>query len=400
LKDRLAQYDNLVKNVRGSLEEEIEVSRKQKELEEDHKRKEAIADLHNNIQMREGEIHLYVDNDEDYRTDDLSRFRKQDLEIYIDKYGKFSNEGLHGAHEHLKEINNFASKLKSDYSVDVDVSGVTNKLHASEEASKKRHDELAHLKATTEENEGLCRKFADEAEIFRQFLEVQKEKANKESSNLEEVNKNLGEVNHVLETSGKEKLEALQVMDQHINSRHVFENPFTQLTMRSLKNSFDAFLLSNKKKIENNEKQIQELSKTGISAEESKEFKESFQHFDKDHDGKLNALDLYGVLKSLGEKVTEEDAANLLKEIGGSDGLLEFDEYVKLMVKKRADTDTKETYMAAFEQLAGGKHFLTEDDLRRGGFSNERTGYLVKHMPPYADVQGGLDYKLWLNTIH
>jgi len=400
LKDRLAQYDNLVKNVRGSLEEEIEVSHKQKELEEDHKRKEAIAELQNNIQMREGEIHLYVDNDEDYRTDDLTRFRKGDLVSYVDKYSKFSNEGLNGAHAHLKEIHNFAEKLKSEFAVETDISGVTNKLHASEEASKKRHDELKHLQATTEENEGFCKKFAEEAEIFRQFLDVQKEKANKESSNLQEVNKNLGEVNHVLESSGKEKLEALQVMDQHINSRHVFENPFTQLSMRSLKNSYDALLLSNKKKIENNEKQIQELSKTGISAEESKEFKESFQHFDKDHDGKLGALDLYGVLKSLGEKVTEEDAANLLKEIGGPDGLLEFDEYVKLMVKKRADTDTKETYMAAFEQLAGGKHFLNEDDLRRGGFSSEKIGYLVRNMPPFADVKGGLDYKLWLNTTH
>ena len=105
-------------------------------------------------------------------------------------------------------------------------------------------------------------------------------------------------------------------------------------------------------------------------------------------------------MKSLGEKVTEEDAANLLKEIGGPDGLLEFDEYVKLMVKKRADTDTKETYISAFEQLAGGKYYLTEDDLRRGGFSNERISYLAKNMPPYADAQGGLDYKLWLNTIH
>jgi len=228
-----------------------------------------------------------------------------------------------------------------------------------------------------------------------------KKKAGKsETGNLEESNRILLEVNNVLETSGKEKLEAIQVLDQHINSRHVIDNPFTQLSLRSLKNSYDAFLLSNKKKVENNQKQIIELSKTGITEKETREFKESFDHFDKDKDGKLNALDLFGVLKSLGEKVTEEDAAHLLKEIGGSDGLLEFDEYVKLMVKKRADTDTKETYLAAFEQIAGGKHYLTEDDLRRGGFSNERIGYLSKHMPPYADVQGGLDYKLWVNTTH
>jgi len=195
-------------------------------------------------------------------------------------------------------------------------------------------------------------------------------------------------------------LEALQVLDQHINSRHVFDNPFTQLSLRSLKNSYDAFVLSNKKKIENNDKQIAELSKTGISENDSKLFKESFDHFDKKKEGKLNHLDLFGALKSLGEKVTEEDAAKLLKEIGGPDGLLEFDEYVKLMVKKRADTDTKETYMSAFEQIAGGKKFLTEDDLRRGGFSNERIAYLVRNMPPYADVQGGLDFNLWLNTTH
>jgi len=260
---------------------------------------------------------------------------------------------------------------------------------------------LKHLKATIDENENLCKKFADEAEIFRQFLDVQKEKAHKsEIGDLQEANRILREVNTVLENSGREKLEALQVLDQHINSRHVFDNPFTQLSLRSLKNSYDAFVLSNKKKIENNDKQIAELSKTGISENDSKLFKESFDHFDKKKEGKLNHLDLFGALKSLGEKVTEEDAAKLLKEIGGPDGLLEFDEYVKLMVKKRADTDTKETYMSAFEQIAGGKKFLTEDDLRRGGFSNERIAYLVRNMPPYADVQGGLDFNLWLKTTH
>jgi len=157
LKDRLAQYDNLVKNVRGSLEEEIEVSHKQKELEEDHKRKEAIAELQNLIQMKEGEIHLYIDNDEDYRTDDLSRFRKGDLESYVSKYSKFSTEGLNGAHAHLKEIQNYAGKLKSEFSVDVDISGVTNKLHASEEASKKRHDELKTCKLQLKKTKDYAR---------------------------------------------------------------------------------------------------------------------------------------------------------------------------------------------------------------------------------------------------
>jgi len=401
LKDRLAQYDNFVKNVRSSLEEEIDVSRKQKENEEDFKRKEAIAELVNNILQREGEIQLFIDNEEDYRTDDLSRLRKQELESYIDKYSKFSGEGFAASQAHMNDINGYAGKLKSEFHVDHDVSGVTGRLYAAEEASKKRKDELSHLKTTLEENEHICQKFANEAQTFQSFLEVQKEKAAKVSTqNLEEANRLLREVNNVLETSGKEKLEALHVLDTQINERHVIDNPFTQLSLRSLKNSYDAFVLSNKKKIENNDKQIFELSKTGISDKESQEFRESFEHFDKDNDGKLNALDLYGVLKSLGEKVTEEGAANLLKEIGGPDGLLEFSEYVKLMVKKRADTDTKETYLSAFEQIAGGKHFLTEDDLRRGGFSNERIQYLVKSMPPFADVQGGLDYKLWINTTH
>jgi len=232
-------------------------------------------------------------------------------------------------------------------------------------------------------------------------MSKKKEKASKsEGYSLDESNKTLREVNDVLESSGNDKLKELQGLDQTIDAANVIENPFTQYTFRSLKSSYEAFLLSNKNKLDNIDRQIKALAKTNISGSDEADIKDSFQHFDRDNDGKLNALDFYGVLKFLGEKVTEEDAANLLKQLGGSDGLLEYEEYRKWMVKKRADTDTKETYQSAFEQIAGGKHFLTADDLRRSGLSQEKVSYLTSHMPPYAGVEGGLDYKLWLNTTH
>jgi len=81
----------------------------------------------------------------------------------------------------------------------------------------------------------------------------------------------------------------------------------------------------------------------------------------------------------LGENFTEQGAQELLFQLDvDKDGLLDFEEYKGYIVNKRSDKDTAQAYAQAFETIAGGRPFVTEEELRRAGMPNERIEYLKK----------------------
>jgi len=348
-----------------------------------------------------------IDNAEEYHTDDLHRFNSADLEKYVNDYMAFITPGLANADKLLGELKEIGAQLEQ-FNVEnakATVDLVTEKVHQTHEASKTREQEFGTLKKRIHEDEQLCHDFADKAENFVSFVEVQKEKAAAvaQSQDLEEILRVLTEVNATLEDNGKEKLHHLEDLNHQINERNIIENPFAQYSLRSLKTNYDSFLASNAKRLEATKHQIESRNQTGITPEEYAEIKESFEHFDQDKDGKLNALDFYGVLKFLGENATEESAKELLTQLDTDrDGLLNMDEYKEYIISKKSDKDTAESYAHAFDTIAGGKDFVTEDDLRRAGMPGDKIDHLKSVMPHKEGLEGvvGYDYKLWLSETH
>jgi len=241
------------------------------------------------------------------------------------------------------------------------------------------------------------------AENFHSFIEIQKDKAHKASGdNLDETVKTLEDVLLVLESNGREKLKELEEIDGQIHARNV-ENSLSHYSLRQLKTAFESFLNTTSKRLEAAKKQAEARNQTGITPEEYADIKESFEHFDKDNDGKLNALDFFGVLKFLGEEATEDSAKQLLERLDSdNDGLLNFEEYKGYIVSKKSDKDTLENYVEAFNIIAGGKEFVTEDDLRRSGMPPERIGYLLSVMGVREDITNvvAYDYRGWLQRTH
>ena len=64
------------------------------------------------------------------------------------------------------------------------------------------------------------------------------------------------------------------------------------------------------------------------------EIKKAFEIFDKEKNGYISASELKHVLTTLGEKLSEQEVDDLLKEIGVEDGLINVDEFVKLITTK------------------------------------------------------------------
>lgn len=68
------------------------------------------------------------------------------------------------------------------------------------------------------------------------------------------------------------------------------------------------------------------------------ELRDVFRHFDMDDDGKISAVELRRYFGSIGEYISQEDAQEVIDELDSDkDGMLDFEDFVKLMDNKKED---------------------------------------------------------------
>ncbi|CAL9104645.1 unnamed protein product [Musa textilis] len=73
-------------------------------------------------------------------------------------------------------------------------------------------------------------------------------------------------------------------------------------------------------------------SKLNQETDSEDELREAFKVFDKDQNGFISATELRNVMISLGEKLTDEEAAQMIREADlDGDGQVNFEEFVKMM---------------------------------------------------------------------
>ncbi|XP_054822260.1 calmodulin-like protein 11 isoform X1 [Prosopis cineraria] len=74
------------------------------------------------------------------------------------------------------------------------------------------------------------------------------------------------------------------------------------------------------------------MAKKMKETDAEEELKEAFKVFDKDQNGYISASELRHVMINLGEKLTDEEVDQMIKEADlDGDGQVNFDEFVKLM---------------------------------------------------------------------
>jgi actinin alpha len=131
----------------------------------------------------------------------------------------------------------------------------------------------------------------------------------------------------------------------------------------------------------------------GISEEQLKDFRETFNYFDKDKDAKLNKLEFKACCASLGEDVDDNDITRIFKEIDlDSDGSIEFDEFkLKYMNRLASEGLSYEGIVDSFKQLAGDKDYITASELT-SVMDQEEAEYLLSVMPKKEGVEDGYDF--------
>ncbi|XP_071723115.1 calmodulin-like [Rutidosis leptorrhynchoides] len=66
---------------------------------------------------------------------------------------------------------------------------------------------------------------------------------------------------------------------------------------------------------------------------EADELREAFKVFDRDQDGYISATELRHVMMNLGERLTDEEAAQMIREADlDGDGLVSYEEFARIMM--------------------------------------------------------------------
>ncbi|XP_055297240.1 calmodulin-like isoform X2 [Sitodiplosis mosellana] len=92
-----------------------------------------------------------------------------------------------------------------------------------------------------------------------------------------------------------------------------------------------------------------DLSEYGLTEEQVAEFKEAFMLFDKDEDGTITMAELGVVMRSLGQRPSENELRNMVNEVDiNGNGTIEFNEFLLMMSKKMKVAEGEDELKEAF----------------------------------------------------
>ncbi|KAL6046374.1 Alpha-actinin, sarcomeric [Balamuthia mandrillaris] len=196
------------------------------------------------------------------------------------------------------------------------------------------------------------------------------------------------------------RLRPIEEAEQACDAANIEENEFTDHTYDDLSFEFEQLVKGYDKQIDILNNQIAEKSKSSITEQQMKEFKESFHHFSEGSStlsrlGFKSCLSGLGVVKldfEGGDKVFE----GIFKRVSQGNETISFEQFVDYMVSITEDRASADQLRDSLDIIAGGKDFITESDLRTAQLSSAQVEYLTSVLPRYEAVEGGFDYKTWL----
>ncbi|CAM4550016.1 unnamed protein product [Leuciscus chuanchicus] len=274
-----------------------------------------------------------------------------------------------------------------------------------------RDQALQEELARQQSNDHLRRQFANQANMIGPWIQ----------NKMEEIGRISIEMNGTLEDQlthlrqyeqsiieYKPNIDQLEGDHQLIQEALIFDNKYTSYTMEHLRVGWEQLLTTIARTINEIENQILTRDAKGISQEQLHEYRTSFNHFDKDHSGVLQAEEFKACLISLGydvetDKQGEAEFARIMGIVDpNNSGAVTFQAFIDFMSRETTDTDTADQVIASFKILAGDKNYITAEELRRE-LPPDQAEYCIARMAPYAGpdaVPGALDYMSFSTALY
>ena len=265
-------------------------------------------------------------------------------------------------------------------------------MHDEKERSRLINETIRDIKNS------LRRSFADKANDFAMTLstlslavsgldgdvEDQMDHAQKLASNLPHLEKYLS---------------VIGTIDHQCQEANIDENDFTTYTYDELVYELDLVKQSVNKKLKFLDNQMVARNMTNLTPIQLEEFESVFRHFDKDGTNTLQEVEFSAALASLGLVYdTDEMHATYLEvchsALSGTASPVSrkqrenmgvgFEQFIRFMVSVTEDVNDAEQVYQSFKEVADGKPYVTEMDLRHSLIPDDLIEGLIQSMPQHT----------------
>ncbi|KAL5401150.1 hypothetical protein PMIN03_011774 [Paraphaeosphaeria minitans] len=178
-------------------------------------------------------------------------------------------------------------------------------------------------------------------------------------------------------------LDVIATLDEQCVEANIEENDYTTYTYDELEYELGLVKSSVSKKLAFLENQMVARNMTNLTPIQLEEFESVFRHFDRDASNSLQELEFSAALASLGLVYDEEEMHQKFRETSGGREYVTFEQFIRFMVDETEDQNTAEQVFESFKEVADGKPYVTELDLRHSLVPDEIIEDLIASMPEH-----------------
>lgn len=191
----------------------------------------------------------------------------------------------------------------------------------------------------------------------------------------------------------------MQELSKKCEEANIEENDFTTYTYDELSYELDLVKGSVGAKMGFLENQMVAREMTNLTPIQLEEFESVFRHFDRDGSNTLSEIEFSAALASLGLVYDEDEMHEqflMTTTSSSSSSILAstlttphrtqrvtFEQFIRFMVDVTEDQNTAEQVFQSFREVADGKPYVTELDLRHSLIPDEVVEDLTKSMPEH-----------------
>ncbi|KAI1777716.1 calponin homology domain-containing protein [Hypoxylon cercidicola] len=179
-------------------------------------------------------------------------------------------------------------------------------------------------------------------------------------------------------------LDKIAAVDEKCQEANIEENDFTTYTYDELLYELGLVKSSVQKKLAFLENQMVARSMTNLTPIQLEEFESVFRHFDRDDTNSLSELEFSAALASLGLVFSEDEMHDYFLDTSRGRDRVTFEQFIRFMVDVTEDQNTAEQVFQSFREVADGKPYVTEMDLRHSLVPDEVIEKLCEIVPPHT----------------
>jgi len=388
LAQRRAQLEELSRNRRQSLDEDIA-------------RRQAIDGKLLDFAKQADDFSMWADESADFLGEAVFAASVQDVER-LEQETATIEEAISGKEAAVAQLQALSDELTEAGATEnpyarFTIAEVTAKFDNVKALLGTKKESLVQERATQEHNATIVDEFDQKAREFVAWVEAQKTEIEADvPGTLEEQVAALRQRSTDLQNDGQERLNGVIELNNRLAEAKVAENASLNVTM--LQVQFENLMKLVSQKIQVIEDRILQEKASDVSAEQLSEYRQAFEHFDKNKDNSMERLEFKACLASLGQDLDDAEIDAVIKQIDkDGDGKINLDEFVDYMSSKVKTSDSYEDVIDSFKTIAGDKEFITEADLR-AALDREKAESLIKSMPRSELNPDAFDYKKFVEA--